>query len=30
VFEKYATEEEVPRRFPTRVAKNLGGDFGDI
>ena len=30
VFEKYAREEEVSRRFLTRVAKHLGGDFGDI
>ena len=30
VFEKYAKPEEVSRRFLTRVAKNLEGDFGDI
>jgi len=30
VFETHAKPEEVSRRFLTRVAKHLGGDFGDI
>jgi hypothetical protein len=30
VFEKFAKPEDVSRRFLARVAKNLGGDFGNV
>jgi hypothetical protein len=30
VFEKFAKPEDVSRRFLARVARNLGGDFGDV
>jgi hypothetical protein len=30
VFERYAQPDEVSRRFLDRVAKALGGDFGDV